>query len=61
MGLTGKREDNRSGRARAWELIASAKPPNLAKGKASQAMNRIVIVGVRVGRALLLSRKCHWE
>jgi hypothetical protein len=38
----------RSWRVIAKELVTSASPPTLAKGKASEAINRIFIVEVRL-------------
>jgi hypothetical protein len=43
------------------ELITSAKLRILTKEKAAEAMNGILIGGVRVAQALLLPQKCRWE
>jgi hypothetical protein len=45
----------------ARELVTSANPPTLAKGKASEAINRIFIVEFRLCGPLLLLQNYHWE
>jgi hypothetical protein len=46
----------------ARELVTSANPPTLARGKASEAINRIFIIEIGLGECFLrLRRNYHWE